>query len=131
MPAGPGGSNATVGWTRFYGLTTSAAKDKARAANTVKLIEWFGGKAEGNYTFQKLIFNDIGAVDWDQHLPRMVDFWDKALFRSGDYRGNPLRKPVDRQLIEVGPAFVGKHEMVPGRRKPAEHNLNPRRRGYR
>lgn len=38
------------------------------------------------------VFNDIAGVDWDHHLPRMVDFWEKALFRTGDFRGNPLAK---------------------------------------
>lgn len=61
MPAGPNGSHATVGWNRFYGLTSQAAKDKATAANAVKLIEWFGGKADGKYAFQKLMFLDVGA----------------------------------------------------------------------
>ena len=61
MPAGPGGSNATVGWLRFYGMTPQAAADKARAANAVKLIEWFGGKADGKYQFQKMMFTDIGS----------------------------------------------------------------------
>lgn len=61
MPAGPGGSNATVGWLRFYGMTQQAAADKQRAANAVKLIEWFGGKADGKYQFQKMMFTDIGS----------------------------------------------------------------------
>jgi len=61
MPAGPNGSNATVGWNRFYGLTASAAKNKAKAADAVKFIEWFGGKADGKYAFQKLMFMDVGA----------------------------------------------------------------------
>jgi multiple sugar transport system substrate-binding protein len=61
MPKGPNGSHATVGWMRFYGMTPQAQKDKARAAEVVKLIEWFGGKAEGSYAFQKLVFLDIGA----------------------------------------------------------------------
>lgn len=61
MPAGPGGSNATVGWLRFYGMTPQAAADKTRAANAVKLIEWFGGKADGKYQFQKMMFSDIGS----------------------------------------------------------------------
>ncbi len=51
------------------------------------------------------IFNDIAAVDWQQHLPRMVDFWEKALFRTGDYRGNPLAKHLAvSQKTEVGKA---------------------------
>ena len=73
MPAGPGGSHATVGWLRFYGLTAQAAADKARAANAVKLIEWFGGKADGQYVFQKLMFMDIGS-----------GFGVKSLFKDPD-----------------------------------------------
>ena len=61
MPRGPHGKNATVGWNRFYGLTTAAAKDKAKAAEAVKFIEWFGGKADGQYAFQKLMFMDVGS----------------------------------------------------------------------
>lgn len=61
MPAGQGGSHATVGWNRFYGLTASAAKNKAKAADAIKFIEWFGGKADGEYAFQKLMFLDVGA----------------------------------------------------------------------
>ena len=61
MPAGPSGSHATVGWMRFYGMTPQAYNDPQRAADTVKLIEWFGGKADGEYLFQKLLFMDIGA----------------------------------------------------------------------
>ena len=61
MPSGPGGSHATVGWMRFYGMSAQAAADKARAASAVKLIEWYGGKAEGKYQFQKMMFTDIGS----------------------------------------------------------------------
>ena len=61
MPQGPNGRHATVGWNRFYGLTTPAAKDKAKAENAVRFIEWFGGKAEGKYAFQKLMFLDVGS----------------------------------------------------------------------
>jgi multiple sugar transport system substrate-binding protein len=61
MPAGPGGSHATVGWMRFHGMTPQAQADKTRAANAAKLIEWFGGKANGQYQFQKLLFADLGS----------------------------------------------------------------------
>ena len=27
----------------------------------MKLMEWFGGKADGEYKFQKLLFKDVGA----------------------------------------------------------------------
>lgn len=62
MPAGgPNGSNATVGWIRFYGMTPQAAANKDRLDASIKFMEWFGGKADGEYKFQKLVFLDIGA----------------------------------------------------------------------
>jgi len=51
------------------------------------------------------IFNEVVAVDWEHHLPRMVDFWEKALFRTGDYKGNPLAKHLAvSQKTTVGKA---------------------------
>src|SRR6056297_310094 len=61
MPMGPNGSHETVGWMRFHGMSSAAAADATRKANTAKLMEWFGGKANGEYKFQKLLFLDIGA----------------------------------------------------------------------
>jgi multiple sugar transport system substrate-binding protein len=61
MPKGANGDHNTVGWMRFHGMSTQAAQDKERAEATAKLIEWFGGKANGEYKFQKLLFLDIGA----------------------------------------------------------------------
>ena len=61
MPKGEKGSHATVGWMRFHGMSASAAADPQKAEQTAKLIEWFGGKAKGEYKFQKLLFTDIGA----------------------------------------------------------------------
>ncbi len=61
MPKGEKGSHATVGWMRFYGMTPRAQADATRAENTVKLMDWFGGKADGEYKFQKMVFKDIGS----------------------------------------------------------------------
>jgi multiple sugar transport system substrate-binding protein len=61
MPKGAHGDHYTVGWMRFHGMSSQAAADPARAEATAKLIEWFGGKAAGEYKFQKLLFLDIGA----------------------------------------------------------------------
>lgn len=38
------------------------------------------------------IFNDYADVDWDHHLPRMVDFWSNLLFQTGRFKGRPFRK---------------------------------------
>jgi multiple sugar transport system substrate-binding protein len=60
MPkGGAGGSHATVAWVRFYGLTKHGAADRKRAAAAAKFIEWFGGKAKGEYRFQKILYTDL------------------------------------------------------------------------
>lgn len=38
------------------------------------------------------IFNDHAGIDWDYHLPRMVDFWSNLLFQTGRYKGKPFRQ---------------------------------------
>jgi multiple sugar transport system substrate-binding protein len=75
MPKGENGSHATVGWMRFYGLPPRAEADPVRLAGTLKLMEWFGGKADGDYTFQKLLFKDVGA-----------GFGVKSLFQDPEMR---------------------------------------------
>jgi multiple sugar transport system substrate-binding protein len=60
MPkGGSDGSHATVAWVRFYGLTKHGAGDRKRAAAAAKFIEWFGGKAKGEYKFQKILYTDL------------------------------------------------------------------------
>jgi len=100
MPAGPGGSNATVGWLRFYGLTARAAADKARAGNAVKLIEWFGGKADGQYAFQKLMFTDIGS-----------GFGVKSLFQDPDIKAS-YAKYSDIAMFEKQQKLARKKDVV-------------------
>jgi multiple sugar transport system substrate-binding protein len=75
MPKGPSGSHATVGWMRLYGLTATAAANKARAEQAAKLIEWFGGKAQGEYRFQKIALQDIG-----------IGFGAKSMFKDPDVK---------------------------------------------
>ena len=100
MPAGPGGSHATVGWMRFYGMTAQAAADKARAANAVKLIEWFGGKAEGQYKFQKMVFTDVGA-----------GFSVKELFKDPDVKSS-YAKYSDIAMYEQQQQLARKKDVI-------------------
>lgn len=100
MPAGPAGSHATVGWVRFYGLTAQAAANKARAANAVKLIEWFGGKADGKYAFQKLMFLDIGS-----------GFGVKSLFQDREIRA-AYAKYSDIAMYEAQQKLARKKDVV-------------------
>lgn len=54
------------------------------------------------------VFDDIAKVNWAEHLPRLCDFWETVLFRTGSYKGNPLavhrhlvgRTPMDRSLFD-------------------------------
>lgn len=36
------------------------------------------------------VFEEIAQVDWETHLPKMYDFWDTVMFRSGTFRGDPI-----------------------------------------
>jgi multiple sugar transport system substrate-binding protein len=100
MPRGPNGKNVTVGWNRFYGLTTTAAKDKAKAADAVKFIEWFGGKADGKYAFQKLMFMDVGA-----------GFAVKPLFKDADII-KTYNQYSDIKMYERQQALAQKKDVV-------------------
>ena len=32
----------------------------------------------------------FAGVDWDHHLPRMVEFWSSLVFHTGRYHGRPF-----------------------------------------
>jgi multiple sugar transport system substrate-binding protein len=100
MPSGLGGSHATVGWMRFYGMTPRAQKDKRRAAATAKLIEWFGGKADGEYAFQKLLLLDIGS-----------GFCTKPLFQDADIRKS-YNTYADVDVVEKQGALARQKDVV-------------------
>lgn len=38
------------------------------------------------------IFNKAADLDWDEHLPKIVDFWSKVLFPTERYKGRPFGK---------------------------------------
>ena len=100
MPQGEAGSHATVGWMRFYGLTPRAQADATRADSTIKLIEWFGGKADGEYIFQKLLLKDLGA-----------GFGVKSLFNDSEMR-NAYKAYGDVDLIEKQQALARKKDVI-------------------
>lgn len=100
MPMGEKGSHATVGWMRFYGMTPRAQADATLAADTVKLMEWFGGKADGEYKFQKMLFKDVGS-----------GFGVKSLFNDPEIRaGYAAYGDVD--LIRQQQSLAKKKDVV-------------------
>ncbi|MEC5128781.1 group III truncated hemoglobin [Verrucomicrobiales bacterium BCK34] len=36
------------------------------------------------------VFDEVAKVDWSSHIPKIVDFWETVLFRTGSYKGSPL-----------------------------------------
>lgn len=36
------------------------------------------------------IFNDTAKVDWDEHLPKLYNFWEDLILGSDNYRGRPF-----------------------------------------
>jgi hemoglobin len=46
------------------------------------------------------IFNSL-ITDWDEHMPKMYDFWSSAVLRTGRYSGRPLE--VHMGLPGAGP----------------------------
>lgn len=100
MPMGEGGSNSTVGWMRFYGMTPRAQADKARLDSVIKLIEWFGGKADGEYKFQKLIFNDTGS-----------GFGVKSMFQDPEIRA-AYKNYGDLAIIEKQQGLARKKDVI-------------------
>jgi hemoglobin len=47
------------------------------------------------------LFNEVAQVNWEQHLPRMYDFWENILFQTGSFKGNPMAAHV--QLHQKSP----------------------------
>ena len=56
-----------------------------------KLINTFYGKIK---TDAKIgyFFTDVAKVNWEEHLPKMYDFWENIIFSKGNYTGNPMTK---------------------------------------
>jgi multiple sugar transport system substrate-binding protein len=100
MPKGEKGSHATVGWMRFYGMTPRAQADATRAVDTVKLMAWFGGKADGDYKFQKMLFKDVGS-----------GFGVKSLFNDAEIRA-AYASYGDVDLISQQQSLARKKDVV-------------------
>jgi hemoglobin len=54
-----------------------------------KLVTIFYGKVKSDAAIS-YFFNDVAKVNWENHLPKMCDFFENILFSSGNYDGNPM-----------------------------------------
>lgn len=65
--------------------------DISSDADIRKFVHRFYSKVEEDERLG-YIFNDHAEVDWEKHLPKMVDFWSNLLLRSRRYKGRPLKQ---------------------------------------
>jgi hemoglobin len=67
------------------------------------LVDSFYGKVNRDELLSP-VFNEIAAVDWAEHLPKMYRFWESMLFGARNYQGAPFPKhavlPVEQEHFE-------------------------------
>lgn len=54
-----------------------------------KLVHAFYVKIKADSSIN-YFFNEVAQVKWEEHLPKMSDFFENILFSSGNYEGNPM-----------------------------------------
>lgn len=57
------------------------------------LVNTFYESARKNETIG-YIFNDVANVNWEEHLPRMYNFWESILLGGHSFEGNPMEKHI-------------------------------------
>lgn len=66
-------------------------RDISNDSDIRKLVHSFYEKVQQDERLG-YIFNDFADVNWDTHLPKMVNFWSNLLFQTGRYKGRPFRQ---------------------------------------
>ncbi len=64
-------------------------KDIENRVDLEVLVHAFYERAKADPTIG-LYFTKYVAVNWEKHIPIMVDFWENVLFFTGAYHGNPM-----------------------------------------
>lgn len=65
-----------------------------------RLVETFYGHVREDETLGPIFAGQV--EDWDDHLPKMKDFWSSVALNSGRYAGKPV--PAHRKLGGVSAA---------------------------
>ena len=55
------------------------------------LVRSFYSKVRKNETLG-YIFDDVVKIDWDHHIPILVDFWETILLDANSYQRNAMAK---------------------------------------
>lgn len=40
-------------------------------------------------------FNEVAQINWEDHLPKMYDFWESIVLGNAKYSGNPMNTHVE------------------------------------
>lgn len=55
------------------------------------------------------IFTDVMKVNWEKHIPVIIAFWNNALFYTGGYQGNALKKHINiNKLVTLEKKFFNR-----------------------
>jgi len=60
------------------------------SSDVEKLIRKFYGEVAQDAVLGP-VFNDVAQVDWSAHIPKLIAFWNRALFDVQGYVGNPFQ----------------------------------------
>ncbi|HEX5003633.1 MAG TPA: group III truncated hemoglobin [Bacteroidia bacterium] len=75
-------------------MTTFAvmsAKDIANRTDIELLVNAFYKKAIPDAVIGHF-FTGVLTINWEVHIPVIVDFWENILLGTGSYKGNPMDK---------------------------------------
>lgn len=64
-------------------------KDISSRSDIEQLVRTFYGKVRQNETLG-YIFDDIMKIDWEHHIPILVDFWETILLDTNSYTRNAM-----------------------------------------
>lgn len=64
-------------------------KDIQNKADIKKIVALFYDKVKKDSEIS-FFFSDVVKINWNQHLPLMISFWENVLFFTGSYHGDPL-----------------------------------------
>ena len=76
-------------WTEF-GMALNL-QDIQRKDDIRKLVDSFYEKVN-NDPLLFPVFNEIAKVNWEEHLPIMIDFWNTLLLEKKAFTGQPFPK---------------------------------------
>lgn len=69
--------------------STTERSDITGRPDIVLLVDRFYDRVRADERLG-FVFDEVAAVNWDTHLPKLYDFWDTVLFRANTFRGNMI-----------------------------------------